>query len=261
MFQSAPLTKARGDRRGRRRRIPSSPVSIRSPHQSKGRRFTNGKLYPTIEFQSAPLTKARGDRRCILGFRRLALFQSAPLTKARGDLSYARMASSFFLFQSAPLTKARGDRGWSLGRGPLGRVSIRSPHQSKGRLNSCVSVCRSRFVSIRSPHQSKGRRLVGLALPLSRQFQSAPLTKARGDSSLTDQAVTRPAFQSAPLTKARGDLVEQTAELNRKLVSIRSPHQSKGRRTILPIFTPSLSFQSAPLTKARGDWRLLRRIG
>ena len=64
---------------------------------------------------------------------------------------------------------------------------------------------------------------------LSMMFQSAPLTVARGDVEIIDKKPNHQKFQSAPLTVARGD--EQTACKPRSwgLVSIRSPHRSKGR--------------------------------
>ena len=72
-------------------------------------------IHGAKSFQSAPLTEARGDR----------LVWYDPLTEARGD---------YLMFQSAPLTEARGDcelLSYAVSRG---RVSIRSPHRSKGRL-------------------------------------------------------------------------------------------------------------------------------
>ena len=114
MFQSAPLTKARGDSRPFAALRGRYRVSIRSPHKSKGRHEPS----PTV-------------------LRSISAFQSAPLTKARGD-----------------------------------------PHKTIG---GCTP--NGDRVSIRSPHKSKGRRsgpwviLIFLA-----KFQSAPLTKARGDS-------------------------------------------------------------------------------
>ena len=63
-----------------------------------------------------------------------------------------------------------------------GPVSIRSPHKSKGRLNVPVVATLMLVVSIRSPHKSKGRHTVlGGDGPVD-EFQSAPLTKARGDT-------------------------------------------------------------------------------
>ncbi len=61
------------------------------------------------------------------------------------------------------------------------------------------------------------------------QFQSAPLTEARGDDIDDADRVVHVMFQSAPLTEARGD------------------------PTGLPAPVPPVTFQSAPLTEARGD--------
>ena len=137
VFQSAPLTEARGDLRGAgfsvtiptgfnplplpkqgeiegpvviARRIR---VSIRSPYRSKGR-------FPTGAIRS-----------CVHG-----RFQSAPLTEARGDSTSGSSSISFGKFQSAPLTEARGDSipPTQAARSP--RVSIRSPYRSKGRSES-----------------------------------------------------------------------------------------------------------------------------
>ena len=86
------------------------------------------------------------------------------------------------------------------------------------------------------------------------KFQSAPLTKARGDWVLAVLAVGfLGLFQSAPLTKARGDTNKPDGVVSVANVSIRSPHKSKGR-LVSPSAAAALSlFQSAPLTKARGD--------
>ncbi len=61
------------------------------------------------------------------------------------------------------------------------------------------------------------------------QFQSAPLTEARGDSSDLYLPSLYSEFQSAPLTEARGD-----------------SNISKTQSVVL-------RFQSAPLTEASGD--------
>ena len=65
-------------------------------------------------------------------------------------------------------------------------------------------------------------------------------------------------FQSAPLTKARGDLAVVHQIEGAVLVSIRSPHQSKGRLPPVIRETVASMFQSAPLTKARGDASIVR---
>ena len=91
-------------------------------------------------------------------------------------------------FQSAPLTEARGDvvQGVAVSireaRLKAMSVSIRSPHRSKGRLEATWPFHADLFVSIRSPHRSKGRRVNHRAIARDIQFQSAPLTEARGDT-------------------------------------------------------------------------------
>ena len=275
MFQSAPLTKARGDLR----------LSIWRRQLAM--------------FQSAPLTKARGD-----GYRARidcvdAKFQSAPLTKARGDLlgrakrlsvegfnplpsqkqgetqTRVRLKRHRRKFQSAPLTKARGDAreadinpSW-ISFNPL-------PSQKQGETwTRAYSYC-FWTVSIRSPHKSKGRLASDIGSHSFVLFQSAPLTKARGDTLAAGSALSVEKFQSAPLTKARGDVCRaahwaayggfnplpsqkqgETHETARgrdtNTVSIRSPHKSKGRPPPPYPKIAASGFQSAPLTKARGD--------
>ena len=107
-------------------------------------------------------------------------FQSAPLTEARGDCGKSEIYHTGACFNPLPSPK-QGETGilWSF---PVGfRVSIRSPHRSKGRRYPCA------FRAWRS------------------MFQSAPLTEARGDTSLRSDLAQSIRFQSAPLTEARGD--------------------------------------------------------
>ena len=59
-------------------------------------------------------------------------------------------------------------------------------------------------------------------------------------------------FQSAPLTGARGD-TSLNVGIPNFFVSIRSPDRSQGRPTSLARYSQDLRFQSAPLTGARGD--------
>ena len=229
-------------------------VSIRSPHKSKGRRGVVPPISTRLVFQSAPLTKARGDSvgRSARGSG-VHVFQSAPLTKARGDLPTNWFVRSESTFQSAPLTKARGDRQRLLVR--IRHTSFNPlPSQKQGETDALAGLGGAWAVSIRSPHKSKGRPASLFVLRLTKEFQSAPLTKARGD--LHDPLSPPPpsAFQSAPLTKARGDnriggqpnnrlrfnpLPSQKQgetstfyrQSNGDRVSIRSPHKSKGRPT------------------------------
>ena len=221
LFQSAPLTEARGD-------VEAGPRSRAA----------------TAAFQSAPLTEARGDALVDLfgaADRRPVSIRSPHRSEGRFTAGRRGRGHSILLFQSAPLTEARGDaqgiRRW--GGQALG-VSIRSPHRSEGRSEiGRREGCRPR-VSIRSPHRSEGRsRTLGVARQStsSPPFQSAPLTEARGDNTSLTGIVSRNLFQSAPLTEARGD-----------------------RCAMSDWYCSGAAFQSAPLTEARGDPRAARDI-
>ena len=61
-FQSAPLTGARGDAMAMRTASESGGVSIRSPDRGQGRHPPPGVQAVRLRFQSAPLTGARGDQ-------------------------------------------------------------------------------------------------------------------------------------------------------------------------------------------------------
>ena len=139
-------------RRGGKRR----GVSIRSPHKSKGRPSMDVLAVPRFEFQSAPLTKARGD--------------GCPFRRSRG----------LRCFNPLPSQKQGETPCFSLLQRSIS-VSIRSPHKSKGRHQPVRRPQLSCRVSIRSPHKSKGRLLTKESLEQMFRFQSAPLTKARGD--------------------------------------------------------------------------------
>ena len=188
-FQSAPLTKARGD---------ISPVQA----------------FPPTRFQSAPLTKARGDRSIPRSAWTALLFQSAPLTKARGDDGAAEcLAQEERLFQSAPLTKARGDQiHRSDGYVFRGARFNPLPSQKQGETWRLIRSipCPSPRCFNPLPSQKQGETIITSSeamCDLNQMFQSAPLTKARGDqwAAPTDH-VNASMFQSAPLTKARGDM-------------------------------------------------------
>ena len=324
LFQSAPLTKARGDGEGGGPAPARSIVSIRSPHKSKGRppakvgvkvgrpcfnplpsqkQGETGILFvgrPLLivsirsphkskgrqeefvqahveddEFQSAPLTKARGDIGAAFSVdpARLVSIRSPHKSKGRPSSWATWFVPS--MFQSAPLTKARGDRrqhglcGLLLGFNPL-------PSQKQGETSAVAILWLSGHVSIRSPHKSKGRHPSAARAGATRLFQSAPLTKARGDGLQLGHPRIWRLFQSAPLTKARGDRARRAGRTGpprfnplpsqkqgetflqgctscQLQVSIRSPHKSKGRRLSNRTRGMRRVFQSAPLTKARGD--------
>ena len=102
------------------------------------------------------------------------------------------------------------------------------------------------IVSIRSPYprgnqfqsapltEARGDLRMPSGVPIFKEFQSAPLTEARGDS--CPNAVIADAsfelFQSAPLTEARGDGHQGYPHLVHR-VSIRSPYRSKGRSSFI----------------------------
>ncbi len=141
MFQSAPLTEARGDRSARRR-LPSRARfnPLPSPKRGEMCSLSSGNGQSSL-FQSAPLTEARGDRALSPELRSLARFNPLPSPK-RGEMD------------TPPLRLSPP------------RVSIRSPHRSEGR-SPPGSAFVSEFtrVSIRSPHRSEGRYLSGGLTP------------------------------------------------------------------------------------------------
>ena len=231
LFQSAPLTEARGDlwRRGDRRDFRG--VSIRSPHRSKGRLCYCHRAVHVFRVSIRSPHRSKGRQRLKRTRPRRAKFQSAPLTEARGDPELAAVAV-------------------------LVLVSIRSPHRSKGRpLRRGADWRRSQRVSIRSPHRSKGRPSLAYSLecPAMSGFNPLPSPK-QGETQPRGRLVARlPAvelFQSAPLTEARGDQEKRgifhTSYLG---VSIRSPHRSKGRIKLRIIDAAPVCFISAPLTR------------
>ena len=87
-FQSAPLTEARGDAIRFTPAAGSIDVSIRSPHRSKGR----------------PRTRVGSSTKSAVSIR-------SP-HRSKGRLCYTWQLLSFRRFQSAPLTEARGDAGY-----------------------------------------------------------------------------------------------------------------------------------------------------
>ena len=86
-------------------------------------------------------------------------------------------------------------------------------------------------------------------------FQSAPLTEARGDPPPRRQgsAPCQALFQSAPLTEARGDRRPADSICSCNVVSIRSPHRSKGRQRLLDkaARSSSVSIRSPHRSKGR----------
>ena len=142
MFQSAPLTEARGDVRIESGLDPPLRplVSIRSPYRSKGRCRWSCRLIQVawVSIRSPYRSKGRFRiRDTKIPDPDGSVFQSAPLTEARGDVSR---------FLTWKVTDSS--------------VSIRSPYRSKGRFETSQSDAQdetARSVSIRSPYRSKGR--------------------------------------------------------------------------------------------------------
>ena len=109
-------------------------------------------------------------------------------------------------------------------------------------------------VSIRSPHRSKGRLWRGVAPEaIIDEFQSAPLTEARGDivAFLVEVGECPVSIRSPHRSKGRRIWMRSIS--SSCSVSIRSPHRSKGRHREFGPLIARLKFQSAPLTEARGD--------
>ena len=132
-------------------------------------------------------------------------FQSAPLTEARGDLSLPLPDSSLRVSIRSP-HRSKGRHGSVSALVPRERVSIRSPHRSKGRRQHDKNILRAVPVSIRSPHRSKGRHQQEDPGEGNWRvsIRSPHRSKGRLGSSRSP-ARAQPAFQSAPLTEARGD--------------------------------------------------------
>ena len=233
MFQSAPLTEARGDAlpSGWRGNLPSfnplplpkqgetlpivqpivsfDDVSIRSPHRSKGR--------PT----RSPITSA-------------ALTCFNPLPSPKQGETFLCWGCGFRLTCFNPL-----------------------PSPKQGETGETVRIQHLDRVSIRSPHRSKGRRGPEILLLCQDEFQSAPLTEARGDSRTIPLYSQATRFQSAPLTEARGDIDDLKDAADYRSVSIRSPHRSKGRPKIFRVIATTLrvSIRSPHRSKGRHGHR------
>ena len=160
MFQSAPLTEARGDR-------PCVAIGpngncfnpLPSPKQGEtGGTSSSVRLLGL--FQSAPLTEARGDQPHPATGSLVVLFQSAPLTEARGDLPPASAVPCRLSFNPLPSPK-QGETGPVLPLDPMVTVSIRSPHRSKGRPAAPVPVSDywACFNPLPSPKQGETSRI------------------------------------------------------------------------------------------------------
>ena len=156
------------------------------------------------------------------------VFQSAPLTKARGDIKVCKRSTKDGRFNPLPSQK-QGETSSVLLNSSNGLSFNPLPSQKQGEtphISCSVSVC---SVSIRSPHKSKGRPATFDVDVPSDEFQSAPLTKARGDQFLLVRFRLISSFNPLPSQK-QGETRTTKRHPKRKIVSIRSPHKSKGRR-------------------------------
>ena len=157
-------------------------------------------------------------------------------------------------------------------------VSIRSLHQSTGRLIDHSGNYLGFWVSIRSLHQSTGRSPISLLTSPASEFQSAPCTRVQGDLSTTSRhppssvvsirslhqstgrcninlpiPFNRRSFNPLPAPEYREIEKVISVDVVRE-VSIRSLHQSTGRSPchIRPL-SFGVRFQSAPCTRVQGD--------
>ena len=104
------------------------------------------------------------------------------------------------MFQSAPLTKARGDQHTQQEPRSGGRFNP-LPSQKQGETIALFKGEEEPPVSIRSPHKSKGRLHPAAASSSGIWFQSAPLTKARGDTRRKSQSSSKSRFNPLPSQK------------------------------------------------------------
>ena len=301
MFQSAPLTEARGDN------LPSflcSPYEsfnpLPSPKQGETfsiwRAFSGSKSFNPLpspkqgetnslgQYRDAswsfnPLPSPKQGETESVGSWRSPLVRFNPLPSPKqGETPWSRKkGASKMSFNPLPSPKqGETEPAWALSPNPFCFNPLPSPKQGETHQGDCARVPPICFNPLPSPKQGETRVRVAYEAALS-EFQSAPLTEARGDPDASVRVLYPYLFQSAPLTEARGDLAgaakvytskscfnplpspkqgETGAEGRsggQKSVSIRSPHRSKGRQpTVFPMFAIR-KFQSAPLTEARGD--------
>ena len=81
------------------------------------------------------------------------------------------------------------------------------PSPKQGETQQTSDVLDLSRVSIRSPHRSKGRQVPPGVEGQQVVFQSAPLTEARETYRDRKGSLLFEMFQSAPLTEARGDVI------------------------------------------------------
>ena len=254
-------------------KYPSS-VSIRSPHRSKGRLDASTECFRDYKFQSAPLTEARGDAAINTASSASRCFNPLPSPKQGETKAHCWRRRNRAGFNPLPSPKQGETKApWPLLAierrfNPLPspkqgetdvfaaarlaqKVSIRSPHRSKGRLHTATSSGPWISVSIRSPHRSKGRLVTITEVDVFGFVSIRSPHRSKGDSTASVAAIAMHAFQSAPLTEARGDPMSPSNET--AALEFQSAHRSKGRLPNTRPLRRLVAFQSAPLTEARGD--------
>ena len=200
MFQSAPLTKARGDADPAIQLLADIEVSIRSPHKSKGR-LGSARHYQWLRgFNPLPSQKQGETWLCAAsGLGRHVSIRSPHKSKGRRPGGGRGLRGVSVSIRSPHKSKGR-PRG-SGRAAPATGVSIRSPHKSKGRRPAAPTRTPVTGVSIRSPHKSKGRLAIVVVIEVVAVFQSAPLTKARGDPRNTGTPLCPSGFNPLPSQK------------------------------------------------------------
>ena len=157
MFQSAPLTEARGDRGYTDLTHARRIVSIRSPHRSKGRHDDGARDRLLFDgFNPLPSQKQGETAGCGAEVRPRPRFNPLPSQKQGETGSGRTHAGQRRRFNPLPSQKQGETLLLGYVSGPC-FVSIRSPHRSKGRPRGGQLLVALLFVSIRSPHRSKGR--------------------------------------------------------------------------------------------------------
>ena len=252
MFQSAPLTEARGDsssrnittsetsfnplpspKRGETLLLETSQhprqVSIRSPHRSEGRRGT-GKFMKDGFFVSIRSPHRSEGRHSIMeDTDNTEVVSIRSPHRSEGRPMVSGIVRSRNGFQSAPLTEARGD-ACKMEQPEYMKCFNPLPSPKRGETTIQNTIDHLENVSIRSPHRSEGRPIEQRFFPYGIEFQSAPLTEARGDFIGTcSRAKHWSGFNPLPSPK-RGETFSSDRECQTPMVSIRSPHRSEGRR-------------------------------
>ena len=182
-----------------------APVSIRSPHRSKGRPAGAGRLnlhahrfnplpspkqgktgiaspWPsaiTVSIRSPHRSKGRPDPFRVAPRRIFVSIRSPHRSKGRRPRLW--LGSTGGLFQSAPLTEARGDLPIVVAYDGVDVFQSAPLTEARGDGGPFVYLADILPVSIRSPHRSKGRHRSIVIGSSQLMFQSAPLTEARGD--------------------------------------------------------------------------------